>query len=152
MRVLLSLEVVSYTLSFQYVPVADQGALETLAEFKKETVYACIFPCVVCAQAHFRSNVVEASAVDAFATVDGIGRHCLQAHLEDARFLALGSLWCCRQCKLSVDQGKIPPMSARNDLATPWATPANACLNWLSPTERQVFQNWHPFQKVSRRE
>ena len=95
---------------------------------------------------------MEASSVDAFATLDGIGRHCLQLHLKDGRFLAQGSLWCCKTCKLSVDRGSIPPMAARNDLATPWANAGNACLNWLSPAERQVMAEWHLFQKVRGRE
>ena len=109
---------------------------------------SAVYHCICCAQFHFASYVVEARKVAAFYTVDGISRFSLEEHLKDAGFLAHGRLWCCSSCRKSVDQGRVPPMAARNCLATPWATSTNSSLTGLSNAERQVLSEWHPFQKV----
>ena len=149
-------------LLLQRVSSSDCTAEEALAKFRRETTYACVYPCIVCAQLWFQNDVVAAEKVENLSTLAGLAQYTLGEHLEDGRFRCLGELWCCTTCKRSIDADHLPPMAARNHLATPWAKPPlvlqsvaltgprpdNSALSGLAPIERQFLQSWQPFQQV----
>ena len=138
------------------------SAEEALSKFRRETTYAAVFPCTVCAQLHFQDDVVRAQSVNNLSTLAGLGRYCRDEVLEDWRFTCLGERWCCLSCKRSIDVDILPPMAARNNLGTPWAKPPlllqsvvprgsqldNSALTGLATVERQFLQSWQPFMQV----
>lgn len=111
------------TVLFQRVNARDADVSDVLRIFKRETMYACVFPCIVCAQAHFESDVVPVTKVENLSTLAGLASYALEEHLQDGRFLSLGELWCCTACKRSIDDDSLPPMAAKNLLGTPMAKP-----------------------------
>ena len=92
-----------FNMMFQRVPARDQEVAEVLMSYRKETVYACVFPCIYCAQAHLSLDVVPAAKVENLSTLAGLARYALEEHVRGARFLCLGELWCCRTCKRDLD-------------------------------------------------
>ena len=78
--------------------------------------YGPSFPCVVCHELQWLSNVV---VID----LDEIGDGCILAdYIEENKslFIKQGSYYCCKTCNKKIDNGQLPRNAAVNKLNCPW--------------------------------
>ena len=120
-----------------------------LMAFREAVRYGPIFGCVSCHSANFLSEVVELETVVGLATPEQNQRFLDLGFLQDHIPLLqqLGTGWCCHSCKSAINAGRLPPLSAVNNLLPGWAH-LNQSLQSLNPLEQEVIANNHVFQHV----
>ena len=78
--------------------------------------YGPIFPCIVCHELHWRSNVVVVNfddVEDEFLCTEYVISH-------NSLFMKLDSYYCCKTCKKKTDGGEMPKVAAVNNMKCPW--------------------------------
>ena len=126
---------------------ATQTPAQAVKAFQDATSYGDVFPCLSCSQTFFDCEVVRAVSVQALHLLDGLGRCIAEENLRSSLFKALGQRWICLVCKASLDNGRLPAMSARNGLPVSWARAPPAMLG-LSAPERELLTGLNPFLKA----
>ena len=109
--------------------------------------YGPIFGCAFCHIANFRPNVCELKAVVGLAQEQNqrfFNLEFLAAHIPLLR--QLGTFCCCDRCKASINAGRLPPLSAVNNLLPTWAHQSASQV--LHPLEQEMLANNHVFQHV----
>ena len=78
--------------------------------------YGPMFPCIVCHELHWFSNVVVVNfddVEDKFLCTEYIFSH-------NNLFVKLDSYYCCKTCKKKTDGGEMPRVAAVNNMKCPW--------------------------------
>ena len=89
---------------------------DALVKLSKAGRYGPSFPCVVCQELHWLSNVSVLKEED--MKVDFVCVYYVYQH--ERLFKKLGNFYCCNTCKKKVANGQIPRNAAKNHLECPW--------------------------------
>jgi hypothetical protein len=113
----------------------DLPADTSVDSFNDKVKYGPQFACVVCNGAFFLDGVAEVSQVKGL-TDPVAWQHFVNADFVNMPlFVQLDTQWVCHQCKMLVNNGKMPAMAAKNNLQATWVDP---CSTRLTEEELQV--------------
>ena len=94
----------------------NEDSEEALSNFLKSGRYGPSFPCVVCHELHWRSNVyvIKEDDFDSnFICIDYV-------RIERGMFMKQGDFFLCGTCKRKINSNEMPRVAAKNNLECPW--------------------------------
>ena len=107
---------------------------DLLTKYNDTVKYGPIFPCCSCQALQFKKDVSSASDVTGLRTEEERSRY-LDVNLINTNsnlFTTLDRSWICRDCCRFVQEGKIPPCSAKNNMRATWRTLPTMLLDLTS--------------------
>ena len=84
--------------------------------------YGASFPCCCCQTLKFRKNVEKVKEAENLRTQEqrDLFLDTVLLNSTDSLFLMMDDVWICKDCRKSVDAGKMPLLSAKNNLSATW--------------------------------